>query len=581
MALATEVGTTTGAADTTLLLAASAAIESFLAGFEPGCYSGSDAEWLVKVFAKVEHLGAAGKTLAARRAADAHRAAAGGHRNDAEWLAGLTGESVGEAKGVLALGSRLEAQPGTREAFAKGRLSRARATTVAGAVAVNPAAEAEMVRAAEGEETLGQLRHRGLRAKAKARTNQKAQAHYDALRRSRSVRTWTDDDGAFRLAARLTPDAGAGLLASLRAEADRVFEAARRAGLYESPEAYAADALVALVTGKGIIGAEGAKGAPGTGPGTKGTGGDTGTGSATGAGTEAGSATGAGTEAGSATGAGTEAGSATGAGDTPGATKAEGSATGTGATTEPGPGTGTPDDRRPTGSGPGTPDGAQPTGTEPTDAGTGTGTEPTDAGTGPTTPAGRRTPDPKAIVRLTIDLASLQGDPHGSDGSGPMAELAGVGPVPLQVIRELLGDACYDLVVTKGVDIAAVCHLGRAIPVALQRALAVRDPHCVVPGCGCSQGLEIDHYVTDYANDGPASMDNLARLCRHHHQLKTHQGFRLLGGPGSWRWLAPGEGDPPAEAEGHQPPGGQGPPGKATGPPATGSTDVPLFTDRE
>ena len=34
-------------------------------------------------------------------------------------------------------------------------------------------------------------------------------------------------------------------------------------------------------------------------------------------------------------------------------------------------------------------------------------------------------------------------------------------------------------------------------------------------------------------------LDALARLCRFHHAQKTHEGYRLEGGPGHWRWLQP------------------------------------------
>jgi len=34
-------------------------------------------------------------------------------------------------------------------------------------------------------------------------------------------------------------------------------------------------------------------------------------------------------------------------------------------------------------------------------------------------------------------------------------------------------------------------------------------------------------------------LDNLARLCRWHHYLKTYRGYRLTGPPGEWRWEPP------------------------------------------
>ena len=69
-------------------------------------------------------------------------------------------------------------------------------------------------------------------------------------------RTWTDEQGAFRLDALLTLEAGATLLASLKTRSEHLFNASRRAGIHEPSEAYAADALVALVTGGGPPGGE-------------------------------------------------------------------------------------------------------------------------------------------------------------------------------------------------------------------------------------------------------------------------------------------------------------------------------------
>jgi hypothetical protein len=115
-------------------------------------------------------------------------------------------------------------------------------------VAVNPGAEEELVIYGEYG-TYAQTRNQCGRRRAEGRSRQDQKADYDAIHRDRSLRTWTDSEtGAFRLDARITPDAGASLLAALRPETDRVFHAARQAGTHETHDAYAADALVALVT---------------------------------------------------------------------------------------------------------------------------------------------------------------------------------------------------------------------------------------------------------------------------------------------------------------------------------------------
>src|SRR5207302_996436 len=77
-------------------------------------------------------------------------------------------------------------------------------------------------------------------------------------------------------------------------------------------------------------------------------------------------------------------------------------------------------------------------------------------------------------------------------------------------------DATVHAVLTDGVDVTAVAHLGRTIPAHLRTALAERDPVCCVPGCDVRRGLEIDHRIP-YAEGGPTSLANLARMCGWHH----------------------------------------------------------------
>ncbi len=98
------------------------AIADFVSNFEPGRYSGEDAASLVAMFTRAERLGAAGKTLAAARAAAANCHQINGQRSAAHWLAGVTGESVGHAVEVLDLGEALEAHPGVSDAYRTGRL---------------------------------------------------------------------------------------------------------------------------------------------------------------------------------------------------------------------------------------------------------------------------------------------------------------------------------------------------------------------------------------------------------------------------------------------------------------------------
>jgi hypothetical protein len=60
-----------------------------------------------------------------------------------------------------------------------------------------------------------------------------------------------------------------------------------------------------------------------------------------------------------------------------------------------------------------------------------------------------------------------------------------------------------------------------------------------VPGCSATRNLEIDHRLVPFAEGGPTELANLARLCHHHHFLKTHDGYCLEGEPGAWVWVRP------------------------------------------
>ena len=137
-----------------------------------------------------------------------------------------------------------------------------------------------------------------------------------------------------------------------------------------------------------------------------------------------------------------------------------------------------------------------------------------------------------------MDHAALA---RGHVTGGEVCEIPGVGPIPVAAARRLASDAILTAVVTDGTDVTAVAHLGRTIPARLRTAVEARDPTCVVPGCDVRVGLEIDHRIP-VTDGGPTALDNLAKLCRWHHYLKTHRGYRLEGKPDNWTWSGP---DPP------------------------------------
>lgn len=142
----------------------------------------------------------------------------------------------------------------------------------------------------------------------------------------------------------------------------------------------------------------------------------------------------------------------------------------------------------------------------------------------------------KATVMVRVDFDALK---RGYTKNGEVCEIPGVGPISVAAARTYLGEGFYKLLVTKGKEVLTVTSLSRYIPSSLGTVLIERDPECVVEGCHETKRLEIDH-VIDYTPDGPTCLDNLVRLCSHHHRLKTHKNYQLERRPkGKWRLNPP------------------------------------------
>ena len=149
----------------------------------------------------------------------------------------------------------------------------------------------------------------------------------------------------------------------------------------------------------------------------------------------------------------------------------------------------------------------------------------TGAGGGPG--GGRRSPSgAKMLVR--VDLAALLG---GRAAAGEVCEIAGVGPVAVSAVRDLLdtGDPFLATVVTRGEQVLGVAHLRRRPSASQQSALEWLYPSCAAEGCSASTWLENDHRV-DWATSGMTVLDLLDRLCSHHHDLERLEGWALVEG---------------------------------------------------
>ncbi len=144
-------------------------------------------------------------------------------------------------------------------------------------------------------------------------------------------------------------------------------------------------------------------------------------------------------------------------------------------------------------------------------------------------------PGPGAVVHVRVDYEALK---RGYAKRGEVCEVPGVAPIPVAAVRDFASDAFIKAVVMKGRDVSTVAHLGRNISTHLETAVIERDPTCVVPGCGETQDLQIDHSVPVH-HRGPTKLRNLGRLCRWHHYQKTHHGYVLRRFGGGWVWESP------------------------------------------
>jgi hypothetical protein len=308
-------------------------LQDILRDLDPEVLEPVFATRLMERFSTIERLAAAGKALAARRVSSSGVWRSEGDRSPAHFIARATGTSVGHAVGVLETAHRLRELPETDKAVREGKLSEVQSMHIASAAAATPSAEAELLGAAEIDGLNG-LRERCARVRAQAAPDELSR--YEAVRRRRRLRHWTDEEGAFRLDGLLTPDAGAVVLAALEPHREQIFRRARKAGLREPYEAYAADALVEMAEQSRGQGLKGVRSGPG------------------------------------------------------------------------------------------------------------------------------------AMVHVRVDHSALV---RGSCSSGEVCEIPGVGPIPVATARALSADSILSAIVTDGVDVKAVAHLGRTIPAHLRTAL--------------------------------------------------------------------------------------------------------------
>ena len=515
-------------------------IASFAGRFDARALTPGQAGEVVRLCAQIEATAASIKALAAARSAEGNGWERYGYRSPAEQLADQAGMSPGAAKRALETGRRMADQPEVAQAALAGELSLEQATAVSDGVAANPARAKELIDKAQ-HSSMAELNE----AVAKVKTDS---SDLEQLRKARhakrSLHRWTDRDGALNARLYGHPEDGALLWRMIDPIRRRLNILRREAGTAnETLDALDYDALMAVASA--AIGKDGELSFS----------------------------------------------DLLGLGLFPQFDPARPASC-------PAPAAGPPDlfhpaqpagaaDADPTPSG-GAParrdpihrsrpvDGPSPVGgAGPVDiAGPGDVTGPERPGgpsdrddrtdpsgraepAGPAEPAGGAVPAgspasppakgrrPKKLagsplrLMIRVDLdALLRGVPL----EGELCELAGYGPVPVSVIEDLIATENPFIIglLTKGEALVGVYHHGRH-PNAYQRsALDFLHPTCAVEGCSSRAGLQYDHRE-DFSKTRITAFDLLDRLCRHHHDLKTHEGWRLVEGRGKRAFVPPGD----------------------------------------
>ena len=141
---------------------------------------------------------------------------------------------------------------------------------------------------------------------------------------------------------------------------------------------------------------------------------------------------------------------------------------------------------------------------------------------------------PRYLALLRVDVQALR---RGHVQGGELCEISGVGPVPVSVAKALLGEAIVKLVITTGVDVANVTHLGRGPTAAQKAALLWMNPTCAVQGCHRAR-VEWDHREP-WAQTKHTRLDELDPLGSFHHDLKSRLGYALTAGSGKRAFVAP------------------------------------------
>jgi hypothetical protein len=129
---------------------------------------------------------------------------------------------------------------------------------------------------------------------------------------------------------------------------------------------------------------------------------------------------------------------------------------------------------------------------------------------------------PRVVVHAPLELLVGLAD-------DAVAEIAGVGPVPAEVVRRLACDAKVDLAVEDRNGTILDQGRARRDPTPVQRVeIDRRDKGCRFPGCSFTEFTNV-HHIQHWADGGLTNFDNLVTLCARHHRAVHELGWSVSG----------------------------------------------------
>ena len=139
----------------------------------------------------------------------------------------------------------------------------------------------------------------------------------------------------------------------------------------------------------------------------------------------------------------------------------------------------------------------------------------------------------QVVVHIGEDALREAGEALGG------AELEPGRPLAVETARRLgCGGSLVGLVDGHEGEPLSVGRKTRAVPTAIQRALRTRDGGCRFPGCDRSRFTQA-HHIRHWADGGETSLSNLVTLCHLHHHLVHEGGYDVQAVDGEIEFTRP------------------------------------------